>query len=130
MYNNNLWSHSIVSNSLWPHGSSVHGIFQAIVEWVTISFSRESSRPRIQIWSSTLQEDSLPFALPGNPVRCKTEERQVISIVWLCRKMWENSNLKSLPTLNKRYRIFWNSFYVGESKHFKILIIIILAQQG
>ena len=28
-------------------GSSVHGIFQAIVlEWVAISFARESSRPR------------------------------------------------------------------------------------
>ena len=30
-----------------PPGSSVHGIFQArILEWVTISFSRRSSRPR------------------------------------------------------------------------------------
>ena len=30
-----------------PPGSSVHGIFQArILEWVAISFSRESSRPR------------------------------------------------------------------------------------
>ena len=30
-------------------GSSVHGIFQArVLEWVTISFSRESSRPRDQ----------------------------------------------------------------------------------
>jgi len=28
-------------------GSSVHGIFQAIVlEWIAISFSRESSQPR------------------------------------------------------------------------------------
>ena len=28
-------------------GSSVHGIFQAIVvEWITISFSRGSSQPR------------------------------------------------------------------------------------
>ena len=30
-----------------PLGSSVHGIFIArILEWVAISFSRESSRPR------------------------------------------------------------------------------------
>ena len=30
-----------------PPGSSVHGIFQArILEWVAISYSRESSRPR------------------------------------------------------------------------------------
>ena len=30
-----------------PPGSSVHGIFQArILEWVAISYSRRSSRPR------------------------------------------------------------------------------------
>ena len=30
-----------------PPGSSVHGIFQArILEWIAISFSRRSSRPR------------------------------------------------------------------------------------
>ena len=43
---------SVVSNSLQPRdcsrsGSFVHGIFQArILEWVAISFSRESSWPR------------------------------------------------------------------------------------
>ena len=36
------WSHSVVSNSLQPHG-----LLQArILEWVAISFSRGSSRPR------------------------------------------------------------------------------------
>ena len=42
-----------VSNSLQPHGlcslpgSSIHGIFQAVVlEWIAISFSSGSSRPR------------------------------------------------------------------------------------
>ena len=29
-----------------PPGSSVHGIYQAIMEWVAISFSRGSSQPR------------------------------------------------------------------------------------
>ena len=34
-----------------PPGSSVPGIFQArILEWVVISFSRESLRPRDQTW--------------------------------------------------------------------------------
>ena len=41
--------HSVVSNSLWPHGlsdSSVHGISQArILEWVAISSSRGSFWP-------------------------------------------------------------------------------------
>ena len=48
------WSCSVVSDSLWPvdcspPSSSVHGILQArILEWVAISFSRASSRPRDQ----------------------------------------------------------------------------------
>ena len=46
------WSRSVVSDSLRPvdcspPSSSVHGIFQArILEWVAISFSRGSFRPR------------------------------------------------------------------------------------
>ena len=45
--------HSIMSDSLWPReqcsppGSSVHGILQIrMLEWVAISFSKGSSRPR------------------------------------------------------------------------------------
>ena len=39
-------SHSVVSDSLWPHGL-VHGILQArILEWVAFPFSRGSSQPR------------------------------------------------------------------------------------
>ena len=38
-----------------PPGSSVHGIFQArTVEWVAISFSRGSSRPRDWTWVSSI----------------------------------------------------------------------------
>ena len=38
-----------------PPGSSVRGNGQArIPEWVAISFSRESSRPRDQIWVSCI----------------------------------------------------------------------------
>ena len=52
------WSHSVVSDSLWPMdcgqpGSSVLGIFQArILEWVATSFSRGSSWPRDRTWIS------------------------------------------------------------------------------
>ena len=48
-----LCARSVVSDSLRPQGlwgSSVHGILQArILEWVAISFSRGSSRPRDRI---------------------------------------------------------------------------------
>ena len=36
-----------------PPGSAVHGILQArILEWVAISYSRGSSRPKDQTWVS------------------------------------------------------------------------------
>ena len=39
-------SHSVVSDSLWPHGF-LHGILQARrLEWVAFPFSRGSSQPR------------------------------------------------------------------------------------
>ena len=51
-----------------PPGSSVHGILQArILEWVTISYSRESSA-RMEPGSPTLQADSLPSEPPGKPL--------------------------------------------------------------
>ena len=38
-------------------GSSVHGIFQArVLEWVAISFSRGSSRPRDRTWDSRIAD--------------------------------------------------------------------------
>ena len=45
-----LFSHSVMSDSLRPHGfPSVHGILQArILEWVVISSSRGSSQPTDQ----------------------------------------------------------------------------------
>ena len=49
-----MLSHTVLSDSCKPMdcsppGSSVHGIFQArILEWVAISFSRESSWPKDQ----------------------------------------------------------------------------------
>ena len=40
---------SVVSNSLQPHGYTVHEILQArILEWVDFPFSRGSSQPRDQ----------------------------------------------------------------------------------
>jgi len=47
-----------------PPGSSVCGILQArILEWIAISLSRGSSRPRNPTQSPALQEDFLPTEL-------------------------------------------------------------------
>ena len=49
-------------------GSSVHGIFQArVLEWVAISFSRESSQLRDRTRSPALQTGALPSEPPGKP---------------------------------------------------------------
>ena len=46
---------------------SLHGIFQArVLKWVAISFSRGSSRPRIELGFPTLQADSLLAELQWN----------------------------------------------------------------
>ena len=51
-------------------GFSVHRILQArILEWVAISFSRGSSRPRDRTQTPALQAESLPTELPGNWLR-------------------------------------------------------------
>ena len=52
-----------------PPGSSVHGIFQArTLEWVTVSFSRGSSRPRDQTHLLHCILDSLPLSHQGSPL--------------------------------------------------------------
>ena len=60
-----------MSDSLWPHGgvsltgSSVHGILQArILEWVAISFSRESFWSRDRICISYITSGFFFFFLP------------------------------------------------------------------
>ena len=57
-----------------PPGSSVHGISQVrILEWVAISFSRESSCPRDQTQVSTspaFQADYLPLSHLRGPLQC------------------------------------------------------------
>ena len=53
-------------------GSSVHGISQArILEWVIISFSSGSSRPRDQTRLLLWQVDSLPLSNQGIPIRAE-----------------------------------------------------------
>ena len=60
---------SVVSNSLQPHGlpgSSVHGIFQAILETVAISFSRDLPDPGIKP-ASVLGSRFFTTEPPGKP---------------------------------------------------------------
>ena len=61
------FSHSVMPDSLRPHGLT-RGIFQArILQWVAFPFSRGSSQPGVEPRSPTLQADSLPAEPPGKP---------------------------------------------------------------
>ena len=67
------WSCSVVSCLCDPmdcslSGSSVHGIFQAIVlEWIANSFSRGSSQPRNQTWVSCIVDRCFTVWAKGSP---------------------------------------------------------------
>ena len=80
-----------------PPGSSVHGILQAkILEWVSISFSRGSSRPRHQtsvsciagrfftIWATREGRCLISLWETGNsaPVMATTKKRPTLKTLW------------------------------------------------
>ena len=63
-----LFSHSVMSDSLRPHGYTVHGILQArILEWVAFPFSRGSSQPRGRTQASRIAGNSLSTEPQGKP---------------------------------------------------------------
>ena len=62
-----VWLCDLIDGS--PPGSSVDGIFQArILQWVAISSSRGSSRPRNQTWVSCISYTDRPVVSAGKPV--------------------------------------------------------------
>ena len=59
-------------------GSSVHGIFQAIVlEWIAISFSGDFPDPGIKPGSPALQADALPSEPPGKSLNLYREGKNI-----------------------------------------------------
>ena len=69
-------------------GSSVHGISQTrILEWVVISCSRGSSRPRDWTWVSCIGRRILSNELPGMPYQ-EAIAVQLLSCVWHFATPW------------------------------------------
>ena len=57
-------------------GSSLHGIFQArLPEWVAISFSRRSSRPRVWTWVSCIGRQILYHSTTMKYLKVKSFSR-------------------------------------------------------
>ena len=62
-------------------GSSVHGILQErTLEWVTISFSRRSSQPRIKPVPPAWQADSLLLSHQGSPWSTRVQSQWIQAI--------------------------------------------------
>ena len=84
-----------------PPGSSVHGILQArILEWVAISFSRGSSRPRDRTQVSGIAGRSLTSEPPGKP-KIQLGWGQILSV--LSRKHSLYSLWSKPQYLNKHF---------------------------
>ena len=85
-----LWSEALVVQlclTLWdpmdysPPGPSVHGILQAILEWVAIPFSRESSQSRDWTWfPPSCRQILYHLSHQGNPNVNINKEHSVCSI--------------------------------------------------
>ena len=97
-------SPSVMSGSLQPpdwslSAYSIHGIFQArILEWVAITYSRESSWPRDWTWSLALQTDSL---LSGNESESHSKSLQPHGLSrWWSRRTCTLFLLRELQNYN------------------------------
>ena len=67
-------------------GSSIHGIFQARIEWVAISFCRGSSQPRDRNGSPALQADSL-LSEPQGKLSCSYQKVKNLQLVdWVIKE--------------------------------------------
>ena len=84
-----------------PPGSSVHGILQArILEWVAISFSRGSSRPRDQTRVSRIAGRCFNLWATRDPLICPCKEwllksKNLERIFYL---LYHNSKIILVPT--------------------------------
>ena len=88
-------------------GSSVRGIFQArVLKWVAASFSRGSSRPRIEPGCPVLQADALPSEPPGKPiiVPVKWNSIHFSSVAQSCLTLCDPMN-RSMPGLPVHYQL-------------------------
>ena len=89
------WSHGPMDHS--PSDSSVHGIIQArILEWVAISFSRDSADPVIELMSPALQADSLLLSHQWSPIIIINND---LFLPW--------ANLETC-----RYQMIWDAFCI------------------
>ena len=80
-------SHSVVSNSLQPHGI-VHGILQArILEWVAFPFSRGSSQPRDRTQVSCIAGRFFTSWATGKPKNTGVGSLSILQGIFLTQEL-------------------------------------------
>ena len=112
-----------------PPGSSVHGISQArILEWVAISFSGGSSRPRDQTCISCLADGSFTPESPGKPQH-RVGTTQICTSCLLHRTpsvrcSWGYKSRKDLILLLESH--LSDAFWASDSRIFAFNLILFL----
>ena len=122
-----FWVIAVLSHSLcptlWgpvdcsPPGSSVHGIFQArILEWVTISSSRDLPDPGIESRSPELQADSLLVSHLGSPFWVFSSVQFIRSV--LSDSLWPHELQHArAPCPSSIPRVYPNSYTLSQWCH-------------
>ena len=83
-------------------GSSIHGIFQArVLEWVAISFSRGSSRPRDRTWVSHTVGRRFTVWATREVLNLSTTDTQILSKMAVIKKIMCNELGNNIIQLGK-----------------------------
>ena len=81
-------SHSVMFNSLWPHGIYIPGIPQArILEWVAFPFSRGSSQPRDWIQVSRIVGRFFTSWATGKPKNTRVGSLSLLQWISLTQEL-------------------------------------------
>ena len=103
-----------------PPGSSVYGISKArILEWVAISSSRGSSRPRDQTRISCIGRQILYCWSPqGSPFTWLKRKWKSLSHVWLFATPWtirRNTSKEDIPSFGTCLALGWPAVRISTS---------------
>ena len=88
-----------MSDSLWPHDYTVHGILQArILEWIAFPFSRGLPYPGFEPRSPTLQADSLPAKPQGKPKNTGVDSLSLLQWIFPTQELnWGLQHFRQIP---------------------------------
>ena len=100
-----------------PSGSSVHEILQArILEWVTVPFSRGSSRPKDRTWFSCIALNLMMIILIRSRKREETEIHKKATWRWKQGQEFCSPKAKNTKGCREAKREAWEGFSLRTSR--------------